>query len=48
MLPTNAYGAQSVASSIAPLQINRRDPGPHDVLLRVVKNRVDGAQCDNY
>jgi uncharacterized zinc-type alcohol dehydrogenase-like protein len=36
MLPTKAYGAQSVASSIAPLEINRRDPGPHDVLFDIL------------
>jgi uncharacterized zinc-type alcohol dehydrogenase-like protein len=36
MLPTKAYGAQSATSSIAPLDINRRDPGPHDVLFDVL------------
>ncbi len=36
MLRTKAYGAQSVASLIAPLEINRRDPGPRDVLFDIL------------
>lgn len=36
MLPTKAYGAQSAAAPIAPLEISRRDPGPHDVLFDVL------------
>jgi uncharacterized zinc-type alcohol dehydrogenase-like protein len=36
VLPTKAYGAQSAAASISPLEITRRDPGPHDVLFDVL------------
>ncbi len=36
MFSTKAYGAQSAASSIAPLDISRREPGPRDVLFDVL------------
>ncbi len=36
MLATKAYGAQSAQSPIAPLQIERRDPGAHDVLFDIL------------
>lgn len=32
---TAAYGAQSATSPLAPLTISRREPGPHDVAIRV-------------
>lgn len=36
MLTTKAYGAQNATSLIAPLEINRREPGPHDVLFEIL------------
>ena len=36
MLTTKAYGAQSATSPIAPLEVNRREPGPHDVLFDIL------------
>ena len=36
MLPTKAYAAHSATSPVAPHQIERREPGPHDVLFDVL------------
>jgi alcohol dehydrogenase (NADP+) len=36
MLSTKAYAAQSATAPIAPHQIERREPGPHDVLFDVL------------
>jgi uncharacterized zinc-type alcohol dehydrogenase-like protein len=36
MLTTKAYGAQNATSLIAPLEINRREPGPNDVLFEIL------------
>ena len=36
MLRTQAYGAQSATSPIEPLEIERRQPGPYDVLFDVL------------
>lgn len=36
MLPTRAYAAQSATTPLAPFQIERREPGPHDVLLDIL------------
>lgn len=36
MLPTKAYAAQTPTSALAPYLINRRDPGPHDVLFDIL------------
>ncbi len=36
MLKTKAYGAQSATTPIAPLEIERREPGPHDVLFDIL------------
>ena len=36
MLPTKAYAAQSATSPLAPVKINRREPGPHDVLFEIM------------
>ena len=35
MLPTKAYGAVTAESPIAPMQIERRQPGPNDVLIEI-------------
>jgi uncharacterized zinc-type alcohol dehydrogenase-like protein len=35
MLATKAYAAQSVASSVEPFSIERREPGPHEVLIAI-------------
>lgn len=34
-LPTRAYAAQSPTSGLAPFQLERRSPGPRDVLLEI-------------
>jgi len=34
-LPTKAYAAQSPTSGLAPFSLDRRVPGPHDVLIRI-------------
>lgn len=36
MLSTKAYAAQTATSPLAPFQIDRREPGPHDVLFDVL------------
>ena len=36
MLPTRGYAAQSVTSLIEPFNFERRDPGPHDVLVEIL------------
>jgi uncharacterized zinc-type alcohol dehydrogenase-like protein len=36
MLKTPAYAALSAASALAPLAIERREPGPHDVLIDIL------------
>lgn len=36
MLATKAYGAQTATSPIAPLSIERREPGAHDVLFDIL------------
>ena len=36
MLATKAYAAQSATSPVAPHTIQRREPGPHDVLFDVL------------
>jgi uncharacterized zinc-type alcohol dehydrogenase-like protein len=36
MLTTKAYGVQSTTSPLAPLSIQRRDPGQHDVLVDIL------------
>ncbi|MGI9134207.1 MAG: alcohol dehydrogenase catalytic domain-containing protein, partial [Rhodoferax sp.] len=36
MLSTKAYGAQSATAPIAPMDISRRVPGPHDVLFDIL------------
>lgn len=36
MLTAKAYATQSATSPLAPLQIHRREPGPHDVLLDIL------------
>ncbi len=36
MLTTKAYGAQSATSTIDPMEISRREPGPHDVLFDIL------------
>lgn len=35
MLPTQAYAAPSANQPLAPFQFNRREPGPHDVLIDI-------------
>ncbi len=35
MLPTQAYAAPSATQPLAPLKINRREPGPNDVLIKI-------------
>ena len=36
MLATKAYAAQNATSPLAPFEISRREPGPHDVLFDVL------------
>lgn len=36
MISTNAYAASSAGVSLAPFTINRREPGPHDVLIDIL------------
>jgi uncharacterized zinc-type alcohol dehydrogenase-like protein len=36
MIPTAAYAAVSAQSLLAPYTIDRRDPGPHDVLIDIL------------
>ncbi|HTC21009.1 MAG TPA: NAD(P)-dependent alcohol dehydrogenase, partial [bacterium] len=35
MLATKAYAAQSAASPVEPFSIERREPGPHEVLIAI-------------
>jgi alcohol dehydrogenase (NADP+) len=35
-LTTPAYGAVSAQAPLAPLSIERRNPGPHDVLIDIL------------
>jgi len=36
MLKTKAYGAQSASAAIEAMEIERREPGPYDVLIEVL------------
>lgn len=36
MLKTNAYAATSATTPLAPFAIDRREPGPHDVLIEIL------------
>lgn len=36
MLPTKAYAAYSADKPLAPINIERREPGPHDVLIKIL------------
>ena len=36
MTATKSYAAQSATSPLAPLNINRREVGPHDVLIEIL------------
>ncbi|CAG4885219.1 putative oxidoreductase, Zn-dependent and NAD(P)-binding [Georgfuchsia toluolica] len=36
MLPAKAYAAYGATSPLAPFEINRREPGPHDVLFDIL------------
>jgi uncharacterized zinc-type alcohol dehydrogenase-like protein len=36
MLPTKGYAARSRASSLEPFSFERRDPGPNDVLIKIL------------
>ncbi|HEX5339419.1 MAG TPA: alcohol dehydrogenase catalytic domain-containing protein, partial [Gammaproteobacteria bacterium] len=36
MLKTPAYAAVSAKSPLAPFSIERREPGPHDVLIEIL------------
>jgi uncharacterized zinc-type alcohol dehydrogenase-like protein len=36
MIATNAYAAQSTTSPLAPFNLERRDPGPHDVQIEIL------------
>lgn len=35
MLPTRGYAAQSATTPLEPFQFERREPGPHDVLIKI-------------
>ncbi len=36
MLPTRAYAAKSATSILEPFTVQRREPGPHDVLIEIL------------
>jgi alcohol dehydrogenase (NADP+) len=40
MIPTKAYAALSAGAVVAPYNFDRRDPGPHDVLIEILYSGI--------
>jgi len=40
MIPTSGYGSKSPTSTLEPFNFERREPGPHDVLIEILYCRI--------
>jgi uncharacterized zinc-type alcohol dehydrogenase-like protein len=40
MIPTKAYAAQAAKSALTPYSFERREPGPHDVLIQILYSGI--------